>query len=74
MKLLKVLGQVGAAAAAVGGLILAGKTGFGSDLFSSKETGPDTDDLTEVPVMPEETETTEVETEEVQETEEEVPE
>ena len=72
MKLLKVLGQVGAAAAAVGGLILAGKTGFGSDLFSSKETGPDTDDLTEVPVMPEETETTEVETETA--TEEEVPE
>lgn len=55
MKILKVLGQVGAAAAAIGGLILAGKSGFGSDLFSSKETGPETDDLTDVPI-PEQTE------------------
>lgn len=62
MKLLNVIGKIGAAAAAIGGLVLAGKTGFGSDLFSSKDDGVATDDLTQ-PVMPEQTETTEVETE-----------
>ena len=72
MKVLNILGKVGAAAAAIGGLVLAGKTGFGSDLFSSKDTGPDTDDLTQ-PVMPEQTE--EEAPEVVEETtEEEVPE
>ena len=72
MKVLNILGKVGAAAAAIGGLVLAGKTGFGSDLFSSKgedDTLP-TDDLTN-PTTPEEA--PEVETE-VQETEEETSE
>jgi hypothetical protein len=55
MKILNILGKVGAAAAAVAGLVLAGKTGFGENLFSSKdEDGVATDDLTN-PEVPEET-------------------
>lgn len=72
MKILKVLGQVGAVAAAGVGLILAGKSGFGSDLFSSKdEDGVATDDLT---TMPEQTEQTSEETETTATEEEETPE
>lgn len=74
MNILKTLGKIGAVAAAGVGLILAGKSELGSSLFSNKEGGVDTDDLTDVPIpeQTEEEETAEVETE-VQE-EEETPE
>lgn len=74
MKILNVIGKIGAVAAAGVGLVLAGKTGFGSDLFSSKGEDINTDDLQQVPV-PEQTE--EQETEVVEESdsdEEETPE
>lgn len=37
MKLLSILGKVGAAALAFGGLVLAGKTGFGKDLVTGND-------------------------------------
>jgi hypothetical protein len=72
MKILNILGKVGAIAAAGVGLVLAGKSGFGSDLFQSKDEDNNTDDLQQVPV-PEQTEVTTEVVEEVQE-DEEVPE
>lgn len=42
MKILSTLGKIGAVAGALGGLILAGKSGFGKDLFTATEqTGND---------------------------------
>lgn len=76
MGLLKVIGKIGAIAAGGAALILAGKSELGSSLFSNKDGGVDTDDLTGVPI-PEQTEGQApevVEEEEVQEEEEEVPE
>lgn len=74
MKILNILGKVGAVAVAGIGLVLAGKSGFGSDLFQSKGDDINTDDLQQMPV-PEQTE--EQETEVVEESdsdEEETPE
>jgi hypothetical protein len=70
MKVLNIIGKVGALAAAGVGLVLAGKTGFGSDLFSNKDADDTlpTDDLTN-PEVPEQT-TQEVETEVQEEKEE----
>ena len=75
MSILKVIGKIGAIAAGGAALILAGKSELGSSLFSNKDGGVDTDDLTQVPVMPEQTEeqTPEV-VEETAEEEEETPE
>lgn len=72
MSILKVIGKIGAIAAGGAALILAGKSELGSSLFSNKEGGVDTDDLTGVPIPEQTEETPEVETE-VQE-EEETPE
>lgn len=44
MNIKKILGAVGAAAAAFGGLVLAGKSGFGENLFTKKEDPVEYDD------------------------------
>ena len=71
MSILKILGKVGAVAAGGAALFLAGKSGLGESLFSSKEDGVETDDL-EATLQPTPTETEDViETPEVETTEQE---